>query len=204
MFAEWTMDALNVLLYVGTLVFAIVGALNARISGMDPVGGVVLAFLTGFGGGTVRDLLIGAHPIYWINTYWPLAAVAIAVILAQTIRTSRQGLKKVSFVIDALGIGFFTVLGIERATEFGLNDAYAVVMGVITATFGGVISDIIRNEVPSIFKPGELYATSCLIGGIGYVFLRYLNLDASINTLICIAAVTSIRFSAHRWKIMSR
>lgn len=201
-FLALTMNALDVLLYTGIFVFAMVGALNARTAGMDLVGGVVLAFLTGYGGGTLRDLLIGANPINWMNSYVALGLVLSGVLVAHLIRGENRQLQRVVFVVDALGIGLFTVGGIERSLQLGINEVYAVIMGIVTATGGGVIADVLRNRVPTLLTPGEFYASACLVGGTCYMLLRHFYGNSVINIVFCVLLVSGIRFVAHRWRLM--
>lgn len=109
----------------------------------------------------------------------------------------------ISFFTDAIGIGMFTAAGIEISLQTGLNDGYAVIMGVISATFGGLIADILSNEVPNLLRRGELYATACLIGGIVYILLKEeVAIDKNINLFICVLIVVVLRILSKRKKIV--
>ncbi|MCY7292756.1 MAG: TRIC cation channel family protein [Ferruginibacter sp.] len=189
---------LNIITYTGTFVFALTGASKARKFNMDIFGGLVVAFATAYGGGTIRDLLIGVRPINWINDYFALGLVFAGVIITFLLKEGVNKFTKTIFFTDALGIGLFTAAGIEIAQRNGVNDAYALIMGVISATFGGLIADIFCNDVPNLFKKGELYATACAIGGGVYLLLENTNINNNLNLLICVLLVLLIRIYSKR------
>ncbi len=192
------MTLLNIITYTGTFVFALTGALKARKFKMDIFGGLVVAFATAYGGGTIRDLLIGIKPVNWINDYFALGLVFAGAVITFLIKEGVNKFSKTIFFTDALGIGLFTAAGIEVAQRNGVNDAYALIMGVISATFGGLIADIFCNDVPNLFKKGELYATACAIGGGIYLLLQNTNIDKNLNLLICVLLVLVIRIYSKR------
>jgi uncharacterized membrane protein YeiH len=192
------MNLLDFLTWAGTFVFALSGALKARASKMDIFGAGVLAFATAYGGGTLRDLLIGIRPVNWINDN-----VALVLVLAGTaivfIRKEKAGrFDKAIFFTDAIGLGMFTATGITMALTHGLNDVYALVMGIITATFGGLIADILRNEVPDLLKRGELYATASGIGGIALLLGKYVMSDDRYLVWLCVTLVVATRIYSRR------
>ena len=192
------MTLLNIITYSGTFVFALTGALKARKFKMDIFGGLVVAFATAYGGGTIRDLLIGVKPVNWVNDYFALGLVFAGAIITFLLKEGVNKFSKTIFFTDALGIGLFTAAGIEVAQRNGVNDAYALIMGVISATFGGLIADIFCNAVPNLFKKGELYATACAIGGGIYLLLQNTNIDKNLNLLICVLMVLLIRIFSKR------
>jgi len=192
------MTLLNIITYSGTFVFALTGALKARKFKMDIFGGLVVAFATAYGGGTIRDLLIGVKPVNWVNDYFALGLVFAGAIITFLLKEGVNKFSKTIFFTDALGIGLFTAAGIEVAQLNGVNDAYALIMGVISATFGGLIADIFCNAVPNLFKKGELYATACAIGGGIYLLLQNTNIDKNFNLLICVLMVLLIRIFSKR------
>lgn len=192
------MTLLNIITYTGTFVFALTGALKARKFNMDIFGGLVVAFATAYGGGTIRDLLIGVKPVNWINDYFALGLVFAGAIITFLLKEGVNKFSKTIFFTDALGIGLFTAAGIEVAQRNGVNDAYALIMGVISATFGGLIADIFCNDVPNLFKKGELYATACAIGGGIYLLIQNTNIDKNLNLLICVLMVLLIRIFSKR------
>ena len=192
------MTLLNIITYSGTFVFALTGALKARKFKMDIFGGLVVAFATAYGGGTIRDLLIGVKPVNWVNDYFALGLVFAGAIITFLLKEGVNKFSKTIFFTDALGIGLFTAAGIEVAQLNGVNDAYALIMGVISATFGGLTADIFCNAVPNLFKKGELYATACAIGGGIYLLLQNTNIDKNFNLLICVLMVLLIRIFSKR------
>ena len=192
------MTLLNIITYSGTFVFALTGALKARKFKMDIFGGLVVAFATAYGGGTIRDLLIGVKPVNWVNDYFALGLVFAGAIITFLLKEGVNKFNKTIFFTDALGIGLFTAAGIEVAQRNGVNDAYALIMGVVSATFGGLIADIFCNAVPNLFKKGELYATACAIGGGFYLLLQNTNIDKNVNLLICVLMVLLIRIFSKR------
>jgi uncharacterized membrane protein YeiH len=195
------MNLLSLITYTGTFVFAITGALKARTGKMDVFGGVVLAFATAYGGGTLRDLLIGVRPVNWVNDNIALLLVLAATVLTFLFRENIHRFKRTIFFTDAVGLGLFTASGIERSLQYGLNDGYALIMGVISATFGGLIADILCNAVPNLLKRGELYATACAAGGGLYLLLKQVPLENNVNLFVCVVAVVGVRIYSKRKRL---
>lgn len=196
------MNLIQPIMYVGIFVFAGTGALKARTHHMDIFGGMVIAFATAYGGGTIRDLLIGVHPVNWVNDYLALGLVVSAVLIVSLFDSNQIRFKRTIFFTDAIGLGMFTAAGIETSIANGLNDGYSVVMGVITATFGGLLADVLCREKPDLLKRGELYATVCAIGGVIYIFLKNMEVDRDLGLFICVCIVVSIRILSKRKRIM--
>jgi len=192
--------------YFGVVVFAISGALAAGRRSMDIFGVLVIGFITALGGGTLRDLLLGIHPISWIGNPMYLCLVACAVIATLLGgRISHRFDERLFIVSDAFGLAVFTVIGVQVALQQAFMTApIAIIMGILTGTGGGAIRDIICNDVPSILKR-EIYATASASGGICYCLLNYFDVNALINTLISILCVLTIRLVAvrSRWALPS-
>ncbi len=195
------MNLIQIILYIGIFVFAITGALKARTHQMDIFGAAVIAFATAYGGGTIRDLLIGVRPVNWVNDYLALALVVGAVIIVSLFRFNTARFRRTIFFTDAIGLGMFTVFGIEKSMRIDINDGYAIIMGVITATFGGLLADIICGEVPDLLKKGELYATACAMGGVCYVLLKKAGLEYNTGLFICVIIVVGIRILSKRKRL---
>jgi len=193
------MNLVQIITYTGIFVFAITGALKARTHQMDIFGAAVLAFATAYGGGTIRDILIGASPVGWINDYYALTLVISAVIIVFLFNTDMRKFRRTIFITDAIGLGLFTAAGIDKSMQFGVNGGYAVILGVISATFGGLIADMISNTVPDLLKKGELYATACLIGGVIYVLLQHFGSNQNIDLIGCVVLIVGIRIVS-KWK----
>jgi uncharacterized membrane protein YeiH len=195
------MSLLVLITYMGTFVFAVTGALKARTSKMDVFGGIVLAFATAYGGGTLRDLLIGVRPVNWVNDNIALGLVLGATVLTFLLRQNLNRFKRTIFFTDAVGLGLFTAAGIERSLQYGINGEYALIMGVISATFGGLIADILCNAVPNLLKRGELYATACAVGGVVYLLLKRIPLANDVNLFVCVAIVVGVRIYSKRKRL---
>jgi len=196
------MTLLQVITYVGIFVFALTGAFKARSFKMDVFGGIVLAFVTAYGGGTLRDLLIGVRPVNWINDNIALILVFAGTAFTFLLKENVSRFKRTIFYTDAIGFGLFTTWGIEVALRNGLNDIYSLVMGVITATFGGLIADILCSAIPNLLKKGELYATACAVGGGIYLLLKRIPLEYNINLAVCVIVVVGIRIYSKRKRLM--
>lgn len=195
------MNLLQLISYTGIFVFALTGSFKARTFKMDIFGGSVLAFVTAYGGGTIRDLLIGIRPVNWINDNIALLLVFAGTVFTFLLKQNVNRFKRTIFYTDAVGIGLFTAAGIEVSIQHGLNEVYALVMGVISATFGGLIADILCNAVPNLLKRGELYATACAIGGIIYLLLKQIPLENNTNLFICVLVVVGIRIYSKRKRL---
>lgn len=195
------MDTLAVLSYSGVFVFAVTGVLKARTKRLDIFGAAVLAFVTAYGGGTIRDLLIGIRPVNWVNDNLAIFIVLASTVIAFFFKMNTSIIKRLIFWVDAFGIGLFTIVGIQVALRAGISSGYALVMGIITATFGGLLADVLCNKVPSILKPGELYATACLIGGSMFLLMHEYSLQPDISMIIAILVIAAIRIYAIRKKL---
>lgn len=187
------MNWLNIITYSGTFVFAITGALKARTHKMDVFGAAVLAFCTAYGGGTIRDILLGIRPVNWLGDYFALALGISAVLIIFLFKTNIDKFNRVIFVTDAIGLGMFTIAGIQISMQAGIGSVYSVIMGVITATFGGLITDILCNNIPDLLKNGEMYATACFIGGLVFILLLKLGVHPDVCILICVLLIVSLR-----------
>nr|MCU0388397.1 trimeric intracellular cation channel family protein [Chitinophagaceae bacterium] len=157
-------DFLSVIDVLGTLAFAISGASMAMQKRLDIFGVLVCSFATAIGGGTLRDMLMGDLPVKWLTN-----EIIIIAILAGGIITfvSKRGVVRFTralFLFDSLGLGLFTVVGMQKALDHGFSSGIAIALGTITACFGGVIRDVLLNQVPLIFRK-EIYATACIAGG---------------------------------------
>ena len=190
----------NILDILGTVAFAISGALSAMNRRLDPFGIFIIAFVTAIGGGTVRDILIGSTPVTWMENTIYVYLIGIVTIFAIVFRNKLNYLKKSLFLFDTIGLGVFTITGVETGIQNGLDPIISVALGAMTGTFGGVIRDILCNEIPVIFRK-EIYATACLVGALAYVILYDLNVDADIIYLVTSLIVIGIRILVVRYKI---
>ncbi|MCB0463558.1 MAG: trimeric intracellular cation channel family protein [Flavobacteriaceae bacterium] len=185
---------------LGTVAFAISGVLVAMNKKMDLFGILIIAFVTAVGGGTLRDILIGQTPVSWMKdmtfTYVILGSAIFAVIARNKINYLRTSL----FLFDTIGIGLYTVVGVEKGLSADLHPIICIALGTMSACFGGVIRDILCNEIPVIFRK-EIYATACILGGLSYFLLRKLPLENDFVFMIAGAIVIVIRLLAVKFKI---
>ncbi|MEK6450824.1 MULTISPECIES: trimeric intracellular cation channel family protein [Myroides] len=184
---------------LGTLAFAISGALAGRERRLDLFGMSILAFATAIGGGTVRDVMIGYTPVMWLTNlnyfFITLFGVFLAIIFYKKFNFLRYSL----FLFDTIGIAVFTLIGIEKGMNVGLHPIICVTLGTITACFGGVIRDILANKIPIIFKQ-EIYATACILGGLMYYVLNYFELSKDILYIGTAGIIIVIRLLAVKYK----
>jgi uncharacterized membrane protein YeiH len=188
------------------LVFAYSGMVHARKSGFDYIGVLTIALVSAFGGGTLRDILLGNHPLYWI-AHWEfliyillLSPIALFLLRFDKDFSSRRTL----MLFDALGLGLFTASGVSIALELKTPVLPAVLIGVITATFGGVLRDILSNQKPQLFQPTEpLYATCSFVGACLYIAMLRLDLLPVFALTICIAVTFLLRALAvaFNWRL---
>jgi uncharacterized membrane protein YeiH len=196
------MSFLQIISYTGIFIFAITGALKARAFKMDVFGGIVLAFVTAYGGGTLRDILIGVKPVNWVNDNLALLLVLSGTGFTFFLKENLRNLNKFIFFTDAIGLGLFTATGIKVGLLNGLNETYSLIMGVVTATFGGLIADILCNAVPNLLKRGELYATACAIGWAAYLLLNNFSPIKDVNLFLCVIIVVTLRIYSKRKRLM--
>lgn len=185
--------ALQSIEIIALLAFALAGYLEAERRRMDVIGHFVLAFVTAFGGGTLRDVLLDRRPLFWVQHHeWALVVFVLCLVLPWLTRWRPADLRRAVQWPDALGLGLFAASGTAIAVDAGMPLFIASLMGVITATFGGVIRDMIVNEVPSIFRRTELYATCAFAGA--WTFLLA-EASGSVNRLTAIAAGAAVAFA---------
>jgi len=190
----------NILEILGTAAFAISGALSAMNRKLDIFGIFIIAFVTGIGGGTVRDILIGNTPVTWMDNIIYIYLIGIVTILSIIFRTKINYLKTSLFLFDTIGLGIFTIIGVETGIQNDLNPIISIALGVMTGTFGGVIRDILCNEIPVIFRK-EIYATACLIGGLAFIILQKIGVEREIIYIVTSLIVISIRLVVVKFKI---
>jgi len=184
---------------IGCGVFAISGAIIAYQQKMDGIGVVVLAAVTAIGGGTIRDLLLDV-PVFWLHqTSYMYAIIISSLITIVCINSSKKLPAKALEFADALGLALFVVMGTAKALSTGVPALTAIIMGTITGCFGGMIRDVLANEIPLIFRQ-ELYATCAITGGLTYVLLLpYFSVIISASAAFSI--ILLMRLMAIKWKL---
>jgi uncharacterized membrane protein YeiH len=185
---------------LGCGVFAASGTLAAGRKGFDLLGVAIIAAVTAVGGGTVRDLLLDRHPVFWIAEpaylYATFAATAVTLLY---VRLTRRTADLPLLLADALGLALFTISGTQLAEDRHVPAVVAVLMGAITGSVGGVIRDVLANDVPLILRRGELYATASLAGATLYLILERAGIDRTHSALAGMSTVATLRFAAIAW-----
>lgn len=184
---------------LGTMAFAISGVLTAFNKKLDPFGVFIIAFVTAVGGGTLRDVLIGQTPVMWMQNILYVYMIILGFFFALVFRKKLDRLRKSLFLFDTIGLGVFTIIGVEKGIAIGLHPVICIALGTITACFGGVIRDILCNEIPIIFRR-EIYATICIIGGIVFFGLSYFELNKDVLYIVTSSVIISIRLMAVKYK----
>jgi uncharacterized membrane protein YeiH len=185
---------------LGTFSFAVSGAFLAMQKRLDPFGVLVISFVTALGGGTLRDIMIGNMPVSWLRNETATIVIFFSAIVTMFFGRFLKQLTTTLFLFDALGLGLFTVIGIELGMEKHFSPGICIALGTITACFGGVIRDVLLNEVPLLFRK-EIYAMACIAGGTFYFLLKGVNLDTNVAKIICILVIFAIRVIAVRFRL---
>jgi uncharacterized membrane protein YeiH len=183
---------------LGTASFAVSGAVAAMEKRLDPFGVIILAFVTAIGGGTVRDLLLGIGPVSWLSDVSSALIILVSALVAMLFVKKLERLAHLLTLFDALGLGLFTLIGIEKGLEAGLKPGFCIALGTITGCFGGVIRDVLLNKVPLVFRR-EIYASASIAGGLCFFALRS-QINSTLLLTICIALTVAIRLLALRFK----
>ncbi|HCG8030036.1 TPA: TRIC cation channel family protein [Vibrio parahaemolyticus] len=195
----------SMLLYMidlfGTAIFAVSGVLLAGRLKMDPFGVIVLGSVTAIGGGTIRDMALGATPVFWITDTTYLWVIFITCLLTMIlVRRPKRLAWWVLPVCDAIGLAVFVGIGVEKALAYNTSGMVAVIMGVITGCGGGIIRDVLAREVPMVLR-SEVYATACIIGGIFHTMAVSMGYDHSTALLAGVISTLVIRLGAIRWHL---
>ncbi|WP_461532376.1 trimeric intracellular cation channel family protein [Sinomicrobium sp.] len=183
---------------LGVVSFAISGVLAALDKKLDIFGVFIIAFVTAVGGGTIRDILLGVEPVTWLQSNVYMYTIIVTVITGLLFRKKLKYLRTSLFLFDTIGIGLYTLVGVEKGVDAGLSAVMCMTLGTITACFGGVVRDTLCNEIPVIFHR-EIYATACVSGAAAYFLLRTLPISDDVIFLISIAIVIAIRLLAVRF-----
>jgi uncharacterized membrane protein YeiH len=193
-------DLLTILDVLGTFAFAISGASMAMQKKLDIFGILVCSFATAIGGGTLRDLMIGDLPVKWLTNDLIIIVIFIGALAVIIKSAGIVHYAKALFLFDSLGLGLFTIIGIQKGIDNGFSAGIAISLGTITACFGGVIRDVLLNHVPLIFRK-EIYASACIAGGILYFLLLFLSVPVAVVQALCIVVIVLIRIVAVKYNL---
>ncbi|NWK54309.1 trimeric intracellular cation channel family protein [Verrucomicrobiaceae bacterium N1E253] len=185
-----------ILEFMAVAVSAVYGSLMAARARMDFVGSFTIAFLAALGGGSLRDLILDRHPLFWIGQpYYPITVFIICIIVPFLIKFISR-IKPILLYPDSLGMALFTVVGTKIALDAQDSNFIAVLLGTITGTFGGVLADIVCNEVPSLFRPAPLCATCAFCGAWIYVFGAMLCWEGPLLISVSVIFIVIFRIAA--------
>ena len=180
---------------LGTGVFAATGAMVAARRKLDVFGALVLAFVTAVGGGTIRDGILGSTPVFWVHDTAYLTVICMATALTLAGRAWWHKTRYIILLTDALGLGVFTVIGVEKALSYDVAPVVAVIMGVLTGAGGGAIRDVLAGRVPMVLRH-EIYATAAILGGLLYVVMYDTGFARPIVAVTCAGLVFVLRLLA--------
>jgi len=191
-------NLINIIDVLGTFSFAVAGAFAAMEKKLDPFGVLIISFATAIGGGTIRDLLVGKLPVAWLTNSTAIWVIIIGASSALFFSNSLKKLDKILFYFDAMGLGLFTMIGIQTGMDQKLSTGVCVMLGTVTGCFGGVLRDVLLNNVPLIFQK-EIYALASIIGGAAFFLLVRLQLPVSYASLVGLLIVFAVRVLAVRF-----
>lgn len=193
------MNFINLIDYTGTFAFAISGIRLASAKKFDWFGAYVVGLVTAIGGGTIRDLLLNVTPFWMLQPSY-LIVTALALVSVIVLGKYLIKLNNTFFIFDAIGLGLFVVVGIEKAIEAGFPFWVVIMMGVITGSAGGVIRDMLINEVPLIFRK-DIYALACVIGGLVFYACYQLGVSPTITQIASASSIILTRILAVKYHI---
>lgn len=182
----------------GVAVFAISGTLMAFKKHLDGFGVLVLASVTAIGGGTIRDMILNV-PVYWLKQpifFYVILVAALTTIL--WLRVTHRFPLRYLLVADAIGLAFFNMMGLQKALLLDTTPFVAVILGAMTGVFGGLIRDVICREIPLVLK-GELYAMTCIAGGVVYISLTEFMVPERFAMAACVVTTLTLRLGAIKW-----
>ncbi len=179
----------------GTFAFAVSGAFAGMRKELDPFGVLIMAFVPANGGGTLRDILINDLPVAWLRNSMTIWVIVVAAVLAMFFAGQLKKMYKLLFLFDAVGLGLFTIIGIEKGIEHQYSPGVCVALGILTGCFGGVLRDVLLNEVPLLFRK-EIYAMACLAGGVTYFLLLQIPFAGPWTDIVSILVIFTVRILA--------
>lgn len=199
--AETLHEAAAILDLIGVAVFAVTGALVAARRQMDPIGFIIVGTATAIGGGTMRDLVLGVRPVFWVTDQSFLVVSIVASLATFWAARSISRIYRLLLWMDAVGMAMFAVTGTQKAADLGAGPVVSVLMGVMTASFGGLLRDVLCGEKPLLFHR-EIYASAALIGaGLWLALEQVPGLTTELRAVLGFAAAFGIRAAAILWGI---
>lgn len=202
-----TFSQINVLAlieFLGVLAFAFTGIIEARKKDMDIIGVYTVSMITAFGGGTLRDIMIGHYPLYWVEHSFYALLLLVFSVAATPLSTSfyqNPKVSKIFVILDALGLGLFCTAGASLAHYAGCDFYISMLMGVVTGVFGGIMRDIICNEIPNVFRRNELYATCAALGSLVFLISLHLGLSELTAILAGLISTATLRLASIKYQL---
>jgi len=189
---------IDIIEILGTFSFAVAGAFAAMDKKLDPFGVLIISFATAIGGGTIRDVLLGRLPVAWLTNATAITVILIGAGAALFFSTILRKFDRMLFYFDAMGLGLFTMIGIQTGIEENFSPGICIMLGTVTACFGGVLRDVLLNNVPLIFQK-EIYASASILGGVIFFLLLKFPVGIDYASLIGIVIIFTIRVLAVRY-----
>ncbi len=196
------MRFIDIIEILGTIAFAFSGAYSAMQKRLDVFGVLIITFITAIGGGTIRDLLIGSLPVAWILDLQIITTISITYLVALFFLPKLMRLSKLLFWFDTIGLAVFCVVAIDKGLDFNLHPVVCIALGTVTGCFGGIIRDVILNEIPYVFRK-DIYASACIAGGIVYFGCLAIGFDEGTTGWIAGIIIGLIRICAFylKWRL---
>ncbi len=187
---------------LGTIAFALSGAFSAMQKRLDVFGVLIITFVSAIGGGTIRDLLIGSLPVAWILDIQIISTILITYLIALFFLPKLIKLNKILFWFDTIGLAVFCVVAIDKGISFHLHPIVCIALGTITGCFGGILRDVILNEIPYVFRK-DIYASACIAGGIVYFLAISLSVPEQLLGWVSGITIGVIRVLAfyYKWRL---
>lgn len=182
---------------IGTIAFAISGIKLAAAKKFDWFGAYIVGLMTAIGGGTLRDILLDTTP-FWMVNGWYLTVTGLSLLYVILFHRQLERIKSTILIFDTIGLALFVVIGIQKTLTFDYPMWVAIIMGTLTGAFGGVVRDILLNDVPLIFRK-DIYGTACIAGGIVYWLMIVCNAEPLLQQLSCALTVIIIRLLAVKY-----
>jgi uncharacterized membrane protein YeiH len=191
---------IEIIIILSTLAFAISATSSAMRKHLDIFGIVIIAFVGSVGGGTLRDILIGNTPVSWLQNTTIINTVVVGMLLTLLVNRKLKKINYTLFIFDAIGLGLSTIVGVQKGMDMHFVPGVCVALGAVTGCFGGVIRDILLNEIPLIFRK-EIYASVSIAGGIIFYAFTYFNFNEKFSQLFCIIFIVVVRVVVVKYKL---
>ncbi|GGR08399.1 trimeric intracellular cation channel family protein [Streptomyces netropsis] len=190
---------LHVLYLIGIAAFAASGVMAAHRADLDPFGGLVLAFAASVSGGTLRDLILDRHPLYWTHDWVLLTVIGCVAVATMVFLRYRELPQRSLMVVDAVGLAVVTVIGARAAIDAGVTPFAVLILAVLTGVTGEVVRDVLCGELPPLLLREEVYATAALAGAVCYQLLHWAGAGGTTATVISAGTVFALRLGAIRY-----